>query len=164
MQKCKFSLLIINIFCLFLCANLCSSRVGFFVCFGPKGGANDDLHLFSRGGHCGRTGQKLILQEGNHEDEESAVGPAEPGTGGGSGHTITAADDFQMGSHGQINLVKVEADGVTLENLQLVATAGQQTCLGHLGRRWGDPAQCGAGPQRRQDGDAAGQQQFQRDH
>ncbi|MCQ4951045.1 hypothetical protein, partial [Bittarella massiliensis (ex Durand et al. 2017)] len=36
----------------------------------------------------------------------------------GGGHTITAADNFQMGSHGQLNLVKVEADDVTLEDLQ----------------------------------------------
>ncbi|MGN8938414.1 hypothetical protein [Bittarella sp. HCP28S3_D9] len=47
----------------------------------------------------------------------------------GGGHTITAADNFQMGSHGQINLVKVEADGVTLEDLQLVATAANKHAL-----------------------------------
>ncbi len=38
MQKCKFSLLIINIFCLFLCANLCSSRVGFLFVSAKKAG------------------------------------------------------------------------------------------------------------------------------
>lgn len=47
----------------------------------------------------------------------------------GGGHTITAADNFQMGSHGQINLVKVEADGVTLEDLQLVTTAANKHAL-----------------------------------
>ena len=47
----------------------------------------------------------------------------------GNGHTITASEDFQMGTHGQINLFKIEADDVTVDNVKLVATADNKHTL-----------------------------------
>lgn len=38
----------------------------------------------------------------------------------GNGHTVTASDQFKVNSEGQINLVKIQADNVTLKNIQLV--------------------------------------------
>ncbi len=40
----------------------------------------------------------------------------------GNGYKITASDAFKMGNHGQVNLFKVQADNVTLDNINLVAT------------------------------------------
>lgn len=40
----------------------------------------------------------------------------------GNGHQITASDAFKMGNHGQVNLFKVQADNVTLDNINLVTT------------------------------------------
>lgn len=47
----------------------------------------------------------------------------------GNGHTITAAEGFKMNIEGQINLVKIEADNVTLDNVKLVATADTKHTL-----------------------------------
>lgn len=47
----------------------------------------------------------------------------------GNGHTITAADDFKVGTHGQNNLFKVQANNVTLDGLNLVATASNKHTL-----------------------------------
>ena len=40
----------------------------------------------------------------------------------GNGHKITASESYAMGTHGQTNLFKVQADNVTLEDVSLVST------------------------------------------
>ncbi len=47
----------------------------------------------------------------------------------GNGHTITAADDFKMNTAGQIQLMKIQADNVTLNDVNLVATAANKHTL-----------------------------------
>lgn len=40
----------------------------------------------------------------------------------GNGHQITASEDFAAGTHGQIQLVKIETDNVTIKNVDLIGT------------------------------------------
>ena len=47
----------------------------------------------------------------------------------GNGHTITAAEGFKMNTEGQINLMKIQADDVVVENVKLVATADNKHTL-----------------------------------
>ena len=47
----------------------------------------------------------------------------------GNGNTITASEDFKMGTHGQIQLAKVEADNVTIKNVNLVGTENTKHTL-----------------------------------
>lgn len=53
----------------------------------------------------------------------------------GNGHTITAAEDFKKNSAGQINLFKIQADNVVLDDVKLVATAANKHTLDIYGAK-----------------------------
>lgn len=47
----------------------------------------------------------------------------------GNGNTITSSENFKAGTHGQINLFKIEAEGVKLDNVTLKTTEKSQHAL-----------------------------------
>ena len=47
----------------------------------------------------------------------------------GNGHTITAAEDFKVNTSGQVNLFKIQADQVELNDVKLVATEANKHTL-----------------------------------
>ncbi len=68
-----------------------------------------------------RAGMTIELTEDIEVSEEVYI-TVDNVTINGNGHTITAADDFKTNASGQNNLVKIEADNVTLDDVNLVAT------------------------------------------
>lgn len=75
-----------------------------------------------------RSGTTIELTEDITVDEMAYINGVDNITINGNGHEITASDTFAKGTHGQINLFKVEGDGTTtgknivLNDLNLVAT------------------------------------------
>ena len=69
-----------------------------------------------------KPGTTIELMSDIKLSEELYINSVDQITIKGNGHTITAADDFKMNLEGQIQLVKIEADGVTLDDVKLVAT------------------------------------------
>lgn len=69
-----------------------------------------------------KSGTTIELMSDIKLSEELYINSVDNITIKGNGHTITAADDFKMNLEGQIQLVKIEADNVTLDDVKLVAT------------------------------------------
>ncbi len=76
-----------------------------------------------------RPGTTIELMSDIAVSEEVYINGADGVTINGNGHTITAADDFHMNLEGQIQLFKIEADGVALNDVNLVATPANKHTL-----------------------------------
>ena len=74
-------------------------------------------------------GTTIELMSDIEVSEEVYINGIDNVTINGNGHTITAADDFKMNTAGQIELMKIQADNVTLNDVNLVATAANKHTL-----------------------------------
>ena len=74
-------------------------------------------------------GTTIELMSDIEVSEEVYINGIDNVTINGNGHTITAADDFKMNTAGQIQLMKIQADNVTLNDVNLVATAANKHTL-----------------------------------
>lgn len=76
------------------------------------------------------SGTTIELTEDITVDEMAYIKDVDNITINGNGHKITASDTFAMGTHGQINLFKVEGgEGIVLNDVNLVATASNKNTL-----------------------------------
>lgn len=76
------------------------------------------------------SGTTIELTEDITVDEMAYIKDVDNITINGNGHKITASDNFAMGTHGQINLFKVEGgENVVLNDVNLVATASNKNTL-----------------------------------
>lgn len=76
------------------------------------------------------SGTTIELTEDITVDEMAYIKDVDNITINGNGHKITASDNFAMGTHGQINLFKVEGgEGIVLNDVNLVATASNKNTL-----------------------------------
>lgn len=69
-----------------------------------------------------QSGDTLDILKDVEVDEEVYIWKKDNVTINGNGHTITAADGFTVNEHGQIQLMKVQSENVTLNDLTLVGT------------------------------------------
>lgn len=76
-----------------------------------------------------RAGTTIELMEDIEVSEEVYINKVDNITIKGNGHKITAAEDFKKNEFGQINLFKIEANNVSLDNLSLVATSANKHTL-----------------------------------
>jgi len=76
-----------------------------------------------------KPGTTIELMSDIEVSEEVYINGIDNVTINGNGHTITAADDFKMNTAGQIQLMKIQADNVTLNDVNLVATAANKHTL-----------------------------------
>lgn len=76
-----------------------------------------------------KPGTTIELMSDIQVSEEVYINGIDNVTINGNGHTITAADDFKMNTEGQIQLMKIQADNVTLNDVNLVATAANKHTL-----------------------------------
>lgn len=83
-----------------------------------------------------RSGTTIELTEDITVDEMAYINGVDNITINGNDHEITASDNFVAGTHGQINLFKVEGDAakgtgknITLNDVNLVATASNKNTL-----------------------------------
>lgn len=77
-----------------------------------------------------RSGTTIELTEDITVDEMAYIKDVDNITINGNDHKITASDNFAMGTHGQINLFKVESGkGIVLNDVNLVATAANKHTL-----------------------------------
>ena len=82
-----------------------------------------------------KPGTTIELMSDIEVSEEVYINGIDNVTIKGNGHTITAADDFKMNIEGQINLFKIEADNVVLDDVKLVATAANKHTLDIYGAK-----------------------------
>ena len=76
-----------------------------------------------------KPGTTIELMSDIEVSEEVYINGIDNVTINGNGHTITAADGFKMNTSGQIQLMKIEADNVTLNDVNLVATTANKHTL-----------------------------------
>ena len=76
-----------------------------------------------------KPGTTIELMSNIEVSEEVYINGIDNVTINGNGHTITAADNFKMNTAGQIQLMKIQADNVTLNDVNLVATAANKHTL-----------------------------------
>lgn len=76
------------------------------------------------------SGTTIELTEDITVDEMAYIKDVDNITINGNGHKITASGNFAMGTHGQINLFKVEGgENVVLNDVNLIATASNKNTL-----------------------------------